>query len=58
MGSILVLRAARRILIAWRHGLRGQELADIEWRQVEFNARDAVLHVKRILSGRPFRRRQ
>ena len=45
-------RDATWILLAYRHGLRGQELADLEWSQVEFNARDAVLHVKRIKGSR------
>ena len=45
-------RDATLILIAYRHGLHGKELADLEWSQVEFNARDAVLHVKRIKGSR------
>ena len=43
---------SRPEIFAYRHGLRGQEPTDLEWSQVEFNARDAVLHVKRIKGSR------
>ena len=44
-------RDATMLLIAYRHGLRGQELCDLEWSQVEFG-RNAALHVKRVKNGK------
>jgi integrase len=41
------------ILIAYRHGLRASEIADLEWPQVELG-RNATLHVRRA-SGAPFK---
>jgi integrase len=40
------------ILIAYRHGLRAQEIVDLEWSQVEFG-RNARLHVRRVEGGVP-----
>ena len=45
-------RDATLILIAYRHGLRASEIADLEWSQVEFG-RNAALHVRRAKNGRP-----
>lgn len=45
-------RDATLILIAYRHGLRAVEIADLEWSQVEFG-RDATLHVRRAKNGKP-----
>jgi type 1 fimbriae regulatory protein FimB/type 1 fimbriae regulatory protein FimE len=44
-------RDATMILVAYRHGLRAAELADLRWDQVEFRA--ATLHVRRLKSGTP-----
>jgi integrase len=44
-------RDATIILVAYRHGLRASELADLRWDQVEF--RSATLHVRRIKQGTP-----
>jgi type 1 fimbriae regulatory protein FimB/type 1 fimbriae regulatory protein FimE len=38
-------RDATMLLVAYRHGLRGQELCDLEWSQVEFG-RNAALQVR------------
>jgi integrase len=38
-------RDAALILIAYRHGLRAQEIVDLEWSQVEFG-RNARPHVR------------
>lgn len=38
-------------LIAYRHGLRAAEIADLEWSQVELG-RNAVLHVRRVKNGK------
>jgi integrase len=40
------------ILLGVRHGLRAQEIADLEWSQVEFG-RNAQLHVRRVKGGTP-----
>jgi len=45
-------RDATLILIAFRHGLRAQEICDLEWSQVEFG-RSAQLHVRRVKDGKP-----
>lgn len=45
-------RDATLILIAYRHGLRASEIADLEWSQVEFG-RAATLHVTRAKNGKP-----
>jgi len=45
-------RDATLILIAYRHGLRASEIADLEWSQVEFG-RAASLHVRRVKNGKP-----
>jgi integrase len=45
-------RDATLILIAFRHGLRAQEICDLEWSQVEFG-RSACLHVRRAKNGKP-----
>ena len=45
-------RDAALILIAFRHGLRAVETADLEWSQVEFG-RSASLHVRRVKNGKP-----
>lgn len=45
-------RDATLILIAYRHGLRAKEIADLEWSQIEFS-RNATLHVRRAKNGKP-----
>jgi type 1 fimbriae regulatory protein FimB/type 1 fimbriae regulatory protein FimE len=45
-------RDATLILIAFRHGLRATEIADLEWSQVELG-RSASLHVRRLKNGKP-----
>ena len=40
------------ILIAFRHGLRGAELVDLRWDQVDLG-RNACLHVRRVKNGMP-----
>lgn len=45
-------RDATLILIAFRHGLRATEIADLEWSQVELG-RAASLHVRRAKNGKP-----
>ena len=44
-------RDATMILIAFRHGLRASEVADLHWDQVDFDS--AVLHVRRVKQGTP-----
>ncbi len=44
-------RDATMILVAYRHGLRALELADLRWDQVDF--RTASLHVRRAKQGTP-----
>jgi integrase len=44
-------RDATMILIAFRHGLRASEVADLRWDQVDFNR--AVLHIRRVKQGTP-----
>jgi integrase len=43
-------RDAALILTAYRHGLRAQEIVDLEWSQVEFG-RNARLHMRRVKGG-------
>lgn len=45
-------RDATLILIAYRHGLRAIEIADLEWSQIDLG-RSAVLHVRRAKNGKP-----
>ena len=45
-------RDATLILIAFRHGLRATEIANLQWSQVEFD-RNAALHVTRAKNGTP-----
>lgn len=45
-------RNATMILIAYRHGLRAAEIADLQWSQVSLG-RNAVLHVRRVKQGTP-----
>jgi integrase len=44
-------RDATIILVAYRHGLRASELADLRWDQVDFST--ANLHVRRAKKGTP-----
>jgi integrase len=44
-------RDTTMILVAYRHGLRASELADLRWDQVDF--RTATLHVRRVKRGTP-----
>jgi integrase len=44
-------RDATMILVAYRHGLRASELADLRWDQVDFAT--ATLHVRRVKQGTP-----
>ena len=44
-------RDATMILVAYRHGLRAAELADLRWDQIEFAS--ATLHVRRVKRGTP-----
>lgn len=44
-------RDATMILVAYRHGLRAAELADLRWDQVDFGS--ATLHVRRVKQGTP-----
>ena len=44
-------RDATMILVAYRHGLRASELADLRWDQVDFAT--ATLHVRRVKQGSP-----
>jgi type 1 fimbriae regulatory protein FimE len=39
-------------MVAYRHGLRAKEIAELEWSQVEFG-RSACLHVRRAKGGKP-----
>lgn len=45
-------RNATLIMIAYRHGLRALEIADLQWSQVTLG-RNACLHVRRAKSGTP-----
>lgn len=45
-------RDATLILVAYRHGLRAVEIADLQWSQVEWG-RNATLHVRRVKNGKP-----
>ena len=44
-------RDATMILVAYRHGLRASELADLRWDQIDFAT--ATLHVRRVKQGSP-----
>src|SRR6476620_391856 len=44
-------RDATMILVAYRHGLRVSELADLRWDQIDFD--HARLHVRRVKQGTP-----
>jgi type 1 fimbriae regulatory protein FimB/type 1 fimbriae regulatory protein FimE len=44
-------RDVTMILVAYRHGLRASELADLRWDQVDFAT--ATLHVRRVKQGSP-----
>jgi len=44
-------RDATMLLVAYRHGLRVSELADLRWDQVDFGT--ATLHVRRVKQGTP-----
>jgi site-specific recombinase XerD len=44
-------RDATMVLVAYRHGLRASELADLRWDQVEFAT--GALHVRRVKHGTP-----
>ena len=39
-------------MVAFRHGLRAVEIADLEWSQVEWG-RNPALHVRRAKNGKP-----
>jgi integrase len=45
-------RDATLISIAFRHGLRAREIAELQWSQVEFS-RSPSLHVRRAKNGKP-----
>jgi integrase len=45
-------RDACMILTAFRHGLRAQEIADLEWTQIE-DGKTPTMHVRRVKNGRP-----
>jgi integrase len=45
-------RDATLMLVAFRHGLRAVEVADLEWAQVEWG-RNPALHVRRAKNGKP-----
>jgi integrase len=44
-------RDALMVLLAFRHGLRAAEVADLRWEQVDFKT--ATLHVRRVKNGAP-----
>jgi integrase len=44
-------RDATMVLVAYRHGLRASEVADLRWDQIDF--RTATLHVRRLKQGTP-----
>jgi integrase len=44
-------RDATMVIVAYRHGLRASELADLRWEQVDFKT--ATLHVRRVKKGTP-----
>src|SRR4029079_12837562 len=44
-------RAFRRLLVAYRHGVRASEVVDLRWEQVDF--RTGTLHVRRVKQGTP-----
>ena len=39
------------VLICFRHGLRGAEITDLRWDQIDFSG--AVMHVRRVKNGTP-----
>src|SRR3974390_1028280 len=45
-------RDATLILLAYRHGLRAAEVADLQWSQVVLG-KNAALHVRRVKHGSP-----
>jgi type 1 fimbriae regulatory protein FimB/type 1 fimbriae regulatory protein FimE len=45
------LRDALMVLLAYRHGLRAAEVADLRWEQVDFKT--AILSVRRVKAGTP-----
>jgi integrase len=50
-GSRYPQRDMTLILVLYRHGLRAQECADLEWSQIDFSA--ATMHVRRVKNGKP-----
>ena len=44
-------RDSTMVLLAFRHGLRGSELVDLRWEQVDLE--NAILHVCRVKQGTP-----
>src|SRR5450756_3006121 len=44
-------RDTTMILVAYRHGLRGSEVCDLRWEEIDWNS--ATLHVRRVKSGKP-----
>jgi integrase len=50
-GSRWAHRDATMILVAYRHGLRASELADLRWDQIDLAT--ATLHVRRVKQGSP-----
>jgi len=44
-------RDALMVLLAYRHGLRAAEVADLRWEQVDFKT--AILSVRRVKNGNP-----
>ena len=44
-------RDALMVLMAYRHGLRAAEVADLRWEQIDFKT--ASLHVRRVKNGTP-----
>ena len=39
------------VLVAFRHGLRGSELVDLRWEQIDLEY--ALLHVRKLKNGTP-----
>jgi integrase len=44
-------RDSLMVLLAYRHGLRAAEVADLRWEQIDFKT--AYLHVRRVKNGTP-----
>lgn len=44
-------RDSTMVLICFRHGLRGAEITDLRWDQIDFSG--AVMHVRRVKNGTP-----